>query len=216
MSLARRPRLALALIFPALVPLARAQSTADETGLTDLIARVGPGLQPTGAGVICGQVEANAPGWAPDAAHPEFSGKSFTYESGAPALSGHATVVGQFYYGTATGISPGITDVHCWEATNWLGQGFLNGTGFTVPDTAAFKVLNNSWIGAVGNSNIYLRKLDSAIDGQGLLVCAGVNNGTGPSTFRCSATASTASLAGAATASTTRAARSPASTSRDA
>src|SRR5262245_3946744 len=118
MSLARHSRLASALTLTALASLARAQSIADETGLTDLIERLGSGAHPTGAGVVCGQVEASGPGWAPDAANPEFAGKSFTYESGAPALSGHATVVGQFYYGTATGIAPGIGDIHCWEALN--------------------------------------------------------------------------------------------------
>jgi hypothetical protein len=128
--------------------------------------------------VRVGQAEANAmPGWAPDATNPEFAGKSFTYNSGAPTVSGHATVVGQFYYGSATSISPGISSVDCWEVTNWLGAGFLNGTSSTAPVSVLCKILNNSWIGA--GSNTYLRKLDYAIATQGLIVCNGVNNGVG-------------------------------------
>jgi hypothetical protein len=179
MSFARR-QFASVFVFSVLSLGASAQTIADETGLTALRARLGTGAVPTGAGVVCGQVEAPAPGWAPDTLHAEFVGKTFTLHSPSPSISGHATVVGQFYYGLVTGISPGMTDVHCWEALNWLGAGFLNGTGSVPPLAAPFKVLNNSWIGAVGNSNLYLRKLDFAIDAQGLLVCSGVNNGTGP------------------------------------
>src|SRR5688572_16622756 len=152
-------RLASVLAVPVLSLAASAQSIADQVGLTSLRARLGASATPDGSGVACGQVEASAPGWAPDPTHPEFAGKTFTMHSGAPTVSGHATAVGQFYFGLVTGITPGISDVHCWEAVNWLGLGFLNGTGSTPPSPAPFKVLNNSWIGAVGNSNIYLRKL---------------------------------------------------------
>ncbi|MCC7013328.1 MAG: hypothetical protein IT454_12255 [Planctomycetes bacterium] len=164
----------------ALSHTALAQSIPDSTGLTALRQRLGAVNVPSGVSVIVGQVEANAPGWAPDAAHLEFAGKSFTMVSPTPTISGHATAVGQYYYGLSTGIAPGIASVLCWEAIHFLGTGFINGTGPTPPKIAAFKVLNNSWIGAVGNSNFYLRKLDYAIDSQGLLVCSGVNNGTGP------------------------------------
>lgn len=159
---------------------ANAQSTADLTGLTALRARLGAPLTPTGAGVRVGQVEAPAPGFMPDPAHPEFVGKVFNALSPMPATSGHATAVGQYYFGAATGISPGPVDVDCYEANNWLLTGFLNGGGATPPHTALFKVLNNSWIGAGGGTaNIQMRKLDSAIDAQGLLVASGVNNGAG-------------------------------------
>jgi hypothetical protein len=109
---------------------------------------------------------------------PELAGKTFTYLSGAPGNSGHATVVAQYYYGTVTGISPGITQVDCWEANGWLGANFIHGTGLTAPDTVLCKVMNNSWIAS--GSKLYLRKLDYAIATQGLIVCSGVNNGTGP------------------------------------
>lgn len=159
---------------------AHAQSIADDTGLTALRARLGVNNVPTGAGVLVGQIEANAPGWAPDTSSTEFVGKTFTFVSPSPSTSGHATAVGQHYFGLTTGIAPGIATVFCWEALHWLGAGFLNGGGgASQPGVSPAKVLNHSWIGALGSANAYTRKLDFAIDNQGLLVCVGVNNGAG-------------------------------------
>ncbi len=134
----RTPSLALAALF-ALAPLVSAQSLADETGLTALRRRLGSAA-PSGAGITVGQVEASAPGWTPDASFSEFAGKSFTFASPAPASSGHATVVGQFLYGNATSLAPAISSIHCWEASNWLGGGFINGTGTTPPLVSPAKV----------------------------------------------------------------------------
>ncbi len=174
----RSPRLVLAALL-ALAPLSSAQSIADETGLTALRRRLGSAV-PSGAGVPVGQIEASAPGWAPDASSPEFAGKTFTLASPQPATSGHATVVGQFLYGSATSLAPAISSIHCWEASHWLGGGFINGTGTTPPLLSPAKVLNHSWVGSGSGPNFVHRKLDSAIDAQGLLVCVGVNNGAGP------------------------------------
>jgi hypothetical protein len=159
---------------------AHAQSIADLTGLTALRGRLGVASTPDGSGVRVGQVEAPAPGYAPDAAHPELVGRSYYYLSPTPSTSAHATAVAQYFFGSLTSISPGPADIDCYEANHWLGTGFLNGSGAIPPQTALFKVLNNSWIGGGGSSaNIYLRKLDFAIETQGLLVAAGVNNGSG-------------------------------------
>jgi hypothetical protein len=158
----------------------QAQSIADLTGLTALRGRLGIASTPTGGGVRVGQVEAPSPGYAPDAAHPELAGRSYDYLSPMPSISAHATAVAQYFFGSVTSISPGPLDIDCYEANHWLGAGFLNGSGAIPPQTALFRVLNNSWIGGGGSSaNIYLRKLDFAIETQGLLVAAGVNNGPG-------------------------------------
>jgi hypothetical protein len=157
-----------------------AQTTQDETGHSALVERIGLAAVPTGAGVIAGQVEASAPGYMPDANHPEFVGKTFNSLSSGAAISGHATVVGQFLYGIFTSIAPGIAQVDCYEASQWLSTGFLNGTGPTPPKIGAFKVLNHSWIGGGASPTAVLRKLDYAIENQGYVVCVGVNNGTGP------------------------------------
>jgi hypothetical protein len=178
MSVAVRASRALA--FVVLASFARAQSVADQTGLTALIARLGAGNQPTGAAVRVGQVEAPAGGYMPDASHPEFAGKTFNALSPGSAVSGHATAVGQYYYGSSTGIAPGPAVVDCWEASHWLMLGFLNGSGSTPPLVALCKVMNHSWIGSTGDAKFLLRKLDYAVQTQGLLMVCGVNNGTGP------------------------------------
>src|SRR5688572_26769648 len=93
---------------------AAAQSIPDQVGLTALIQRLGAGNQPTGAGIAVGQVEGDGDGVAgppfapyPDPTHPAFAGKTITQMSGAMAISGHATFVGQNLYGL-NGIAPGI------------------------------------------------------------------------------------------------------------
>lgn len=137
------------------IPVAAfAQSTADQTGLTALIDRLGAANVPTGAGVEVGQVEASAGGaWTPDIANPEFAGKTFVMQSSNPAVSGHATTVGQYWYGLATSIAPGISTIDCWSATHWLAGGFLNGAGATPPDQVPVKIFNNSWIGPGSTSS---------------------------------------------------------------
>jgi len=177
------PRRTLSLSFTVgvLVAPTLAQSTADAIGLTALRARVGSVLAPTGAGVRVGQVEAPAPGYAPDPTNADFGGKTFHYQSPGSGASAHATAVGQHFFGASNGVAAGVDEIDCYDANNWLLGGFLNGSGATAPDTALFKVLNNSWIGGSGSTaNIQLRKLDFAIEAQGLFVASGVNNGAGP------------------------------------
>jgi hypothetical protein len=159
---------------------AAAQSIPDETGLSALIQRLGAGNQPTGAGVVAGMAEAPAPGYLPDPSDPQFVGKTILQKSAGTGISGHATVVGQHYFGLSTSIAPGIDTILVWEASGWLGLGFLNGTGATPPKLAEFKIINHSWIGAGADPQKSLRKLDFAIDDQQFLALVGVNNGIGP------------------------------------
>ncbi len=155
-----------------------AQSVQDITGLTALQDRVGAAT-PTGATVPVGQVEANAgTGWAPDTTNPEFVGKTFTMKSAAPGVSGHATYVGQRWYGTASSLAPAISSIDCYNASAWLANGWLHGGGSTPPNIVALRIFNNSWIGS--GTNPELRKLDYAVNTQGLIFCNGVNNGQGP------------------------------------
>jgi Subtilase family len=159
---------------------AAAQSIPDETGLSALIQRVGAGNQPTGAGVVAGMAEAPAPGYLPDPSDPQFIGKLIIPKSNGNGISGHATVVGEHYFGLSTSIAPGIDTIDVWEASSWLGLGFLNGTGSTPPKLADFKIINHSWIGAGADPQKSLRKLDYAIEDQQFLAVVGVNNGIGP------------------------------------
>ncbi len=184
------PALAAAIALASLAPGARAQrvpddtpkselsaTVADDTGLTDLIARLG-GVVPTGAGVLVAQAEATSGGgYKPDPNHAEFAGKSFTLVSGSTNVSGHATTVGRYLYGLSTGVAPGPDDVHCYSAGGFLGNDFLKGTGSPQPATVPWKIANHSWIGS--GTKAYLRKMDYAITTQQLIVCSGVNNGSG-------------------------------------
>ncbi|HUR27463.1 MAG TPA: S8 family serine peptidase, partial [Planctomycetota bacterium] len=93
----------------------------------------------------------------------------------------HATAVAQYGFGSLSSIAPGISLIDAYEANHWLGAGFLNGSGATPPLMVAAKIFSHSWIGNAGAANnAYLRKLDAVIVEQGLVVCAGVNNGFGP------------------------------------
>ncbi len=181
-----------ALSFAALLAdAATAQSAQTLTGFHRLATRLGPGNFPTGAGVIIAQVEAPVgKAYAPNTGLSEFVGKAITQKSGVLftqtdrlplAASEHATLVAQYLFGPQLGIAPGITAIDSYEANHWLGAGFLGGSGSTAPLLASEKIINHSWIGNAGaNSNAFLRKLDAAIEAQGLIVCAGVNNGSGP------------------------------------
>lgn len=156
-----------------------AAGIADETGWTALIARVGASNVPDGSTLVVGMAEANTPGYKPDANHAELLGKMFVLKSGASNNSGHATTVARHFFGFATSITPGISTIQCYSAAHFLGSGFLNGEGASfAPKTAGWGILNNSWIATA--SKTYLRKMDFAIGDQNLIVCSGVNNGTGP------------------------------------
>lgn len=151
----------------------------DETGWDELFARL-DGAVPTGALEEVAMAEASSGGnYAPDLGHPEFAGKLLTLKSGASGTSGHATTVGQHFYGLATSIAPGVADVSCYSATHFLASGFLrNVVLINAPHQVSWRVQNNSWIG--GGDDTYLRKYDFAIEDQDILAVSGVNNGTGP------------------------------------
>jgi hypothetical protein len=125
-------------------PLASAQNGLDQTGFPELVERLGPGNQPTGAGVPVAQVEASFGGcYAPDATRPEFAHKSLTLMSGPGSglwsgiangvgsvslgSSSHATAVGLYWFGAPTGMAPGLAAVDVYDAGHFLGSGFLNG-----------------------------------------------------------------------------------------
>jgi len=152
---------------------------ADETGWTELFARLGPAT-PTGQGVVVAFAEAPSGGaYGPDLNHPEFAGKNIVLKSGATGVSGHATTVGQHLFGLTTGISPGPTEARCYSASHFLASGFLKSTVLVNPPKQVnWRIENNSWIG--GGDNTYLLKYDYAIEDQDIFTASGVNNGTGP------------------------------------
>ncbi len=128
-------------------------------GLNSLTERLGPGQVPTGAGIAILQCEASEGGanWAPDTSLPDFSGKSFTFPSGSPGVSSHATNVARWAYGSSWSIAPDLSDIFVYEVSNFLLSGYLRtGQGSLAPlgpPSASVKIMNHSWIGQFGGSS---------------------------------------------------------------
>ena len=160
-----------------------AGGVAEDHGLADLIARLGAGNEPTGAGVEVAQVEASgAAGYAPDTTHVDFVGKSFTLMSGSSGISGHATNVGRRIYGTGSyGISPGTDTIYVYSASGWAQSNYLRvGTGSNPASPPGnVSLFNNSWIGSFGNASIdsqAVRRADWSIDSSNVMMLNGVAN----------------------------------------
>lgn len=160
---------------------------ADDVGFRRLQDELGAASVPTGAGVAVAQIEGSVlvnsqSTWAPDVNNSEFAGKSIVDLSGAPdgLYSGHATGVGQSYYGTASSLSPAITDISVYWASDWLGIGYLWATGVRRPATSAARVANHSWVGDATTSNgEVLARLDWVIETDDVVHVVGLNNGSG-------------------------------------
>ena len=134
------------------------------------------------------QIDAGPPEYyyyLPDTTLGEFSGKTFTVLSPSGGLSGHATGVGQFYYGSATSFAPGVTSIHSYEANDWFDgvspNGFLNYGTTGAPNAETQSIQNHSWIGTIdhgGNGDVQaLRRFDYAIQQSGFLGVVALNNG---------------------------------------
>jgi hypothetical protein len=180
--------LILAIQLPALPAMGDVFS---DIGFTDLVARLGAGNVPTGAGIGCGQVEAQETtgNFGPNTSNAQFAGKTFTPMSGAFGASSHATTVGQNFYGLTGSIAPGMNSIWIWEAGNWATTGYLrtNAAGQVpaTPPSPSMRIINNSWVGdfaSTANNNA-IRRLDFAIVRDNLIVVNGTNNGAGSTAF---------------------------------
>ena len=153
----------------------------DDIGYTKLQLELGATL-PTGSGVGVAQTEApSGTAFLPNTTVAEFSGKTFTVLSPGGGVSGHATTVGQYFYGSATSIAPGVTGIHNYEANDWVGSGFLNYGSTSAPKTETQKIENNSWVTSAASSADaeILRRFDFAIQRDNFLAVSGLNNGSG-------------------------------------
>ncbi|QOJ17297.1 MAG: hypothetical protein HRU76_06785 [Phycisphaeraceae bacterium] len=171
------PAIALFLALPTL-----ADDQRGNVGYLDLIARLGSGNEPTGAGVRVGHVEAPQAGsYAPNTADNHLLGKTFNFRSGASGASSHANTVARHMYGTSWSAAPGVDVIDLYEANHWIQSGFLN-FGGGPPLTAEASLFNCSWIGTTQNNaldNEILRRADFAVHTQHLIMCVGVSNGAG-------------------------------------
>ncbi len=172
-------------IFAALCVCAIANADVpSEHGYDDLIARIGIGNVPTGAGIEVAQVEATASsgGYAPDETDPDLLGKTFILQSGASVISNHATQVGKRFYGTGvSGIAQGINLIYVYSAEGWATNEFLHVGTSSNPSAPPgdTELINNSWIatfGSVATDTQALRRADWSIDQHNVMMLNGVAN----------------------------------------
>ena len=158
----------------------------DDIGFRQLQTLLGAAM-PTGASVRVMHVEASQmvngfDTWAPDPGIAEFSGKTITELSGAPAglYTTHATTVGTAFYGNSTSIAPGTSIISVYSADDWVQGGFLRSAGTSPgqPLFSAARVGNHSWIGAFPTFDTdILERLDWVIGRDELVTVVGLNNG---------------------------------------
>jgi hypothetical protein len=183
--LARRAALFLAF---AAGPLFAQPAHHVTTGFTRLQTELGAGNLATGSGLTATQVEApqtdGGTNFAPDAANAQFAGKSFTISPTQSTTSGHATGVGQLFYGLTSSTSPRTNNILVYNTGAWINSGGLNiANNRSLPISNNATAQNHSWIGAFDNASTaedgYLR-LDYLANNitPPLFVVAGMDNGS--------------------------------------
>ena len=159
-------------------------SYKDDIGYALLFAELGTNT-PTGIGITGTQVEAsvstNSPVYFPDVANAEFVGKIITDVTGSnTAASGHATLVGRYFYGFPLSVAYSNMTIDSYLADDWLNDGFLRSSP-NLPRVETRRVQNHSWIsystGPVAEDKV--TRLDYAINRDGYTCAVGLNNGAG-------------------------------------
>jgi len=157
----------------------------DDIGFRLLQLQLGAGM-PTGAGVPVMHVEVpqivyGVEAYLPDPGNGEFAGKTITPRSGSSAgvYSGHATAVGQLFYGNSSSTAPGIYSVDAYKAIDWLFANYLrtaNSQG-RPPLISGALVANHSWVsGAAPYDAEILSRLDWVIARDEFTNVIGLNN----------------------------------------
>ena len=135
-------------------------------------------LLPTGRGIVTGHVEGGPPDAYMPTGKPEaFPNAQFISRSGPSRPAEHARGTASKIYGRH-GLAPGVTDVHCFSAADWMRSGCL-GMGTTrLPSAGPVRLFNHSWIAKakLGNAPAVLRRVDYLIDSQNVIMVVGVRN----------------------------------------
>ena len=136
------------------------------------------GLMPTGRGIVTGHVAGGpADKYMPAISPRRGRSRRYVAKSGPSKDSGHARSTASMVYGRG-GLASGVTEVHCFSASHWMGAGCLRAgtTGF--PSAGAVRVFNHSWIARpkLETAPLVLRRLDYMIDSQDVVVVVGVDN----------------------------------------
>ena len=108
-----------------------------------------------------------------------FLGHWFTPHSGPGGASGHAAAVGGYFYTAGASVSPGVVQVHCFEAEDFIAKlsSGVNGDPLVFPGS----VQNHSWVGSFGvepQDVDALRRLDFMIARDGAVCVTPLNNGS--------------------------------------
>lgn len=143
-------------------------------GMNSARARLGRAV-PTGEGIPVGHVEFGKGQYLPNADAPQFGGVTFVERSGASQVSGHAFATARVIYG-GSGLAPGVSVVHCFEAQDWMTDGYLNAGSTQPPAGGPMRVLTHSWVSDAPNAVDILRRIDWQVDMHDTIVCVGVNN----------------------------------------
>lgn len=148
-----------------------------DIGAVSLFAELGTS-KPTGTNITVSQIEGSYLGnYYPDIYTNEFTGKTFADKTAmATGFSLHATMVGKYFYGRSSSISPNINHVDCYWEEDWRDTGFLAGGAGGAPAVETNRIQNHSWVGNSSSASNYVRRLDYAIDRDGFTCVAGLNN----------------------------------------
>jgi len=158
-------------------PKVKQPSGRERVGLNRLRAELGR-LVPTGRGIVTGHVEGGPPnGYMPFGEPGQFPKAMFIPRSGPSRASGHARWTAANMYGRV-GMSPGVTDVHCFSATHWMRSGCLNVGTTASPSAGPVRLFNHSWISKATRATApsVLRRVDFLVDSENAIVVAGVGN----------------------------------------
>jgi hypothetical protein len=153
----------------------------EDIGLDRLQARLGK-TTPTGAAVSVSQVEMCVQGsdYVPDRRNGSFVGKSINVRSGDGGFSTHATTVSQYYFGVGSSPALGIRSADIYEANGWINSILRVSSGLE-PGAEPRQIENHSWVGSLGTTVMdadALRRVDFLVQRDGVLIAAGLNNGS--------------------------------------
>lgn len=152
---------------------------SQQLGIDALAAKLGDDI-PTGRGIVIGHVESRQSNdYMPAVKASRFQGVNFRANSGSSGISGHASATATVIYGPK-GLAPGVKQVECYATDHWLGDGMLH-LGDDRTSHAAFpvRIFTHSWISYdLPREDELLMRVDELIDEQGVVVVAGVNNGS--------------------------------------
>jgi hypothetical protein len=165
-------RLVLALVFLLCLCAPAAATYMDDVGYTALKNELGSSLL-TGAGVQVTQIESAG---MPDPNNAQFTGKTLTPKSSSMSISSHATAVGQYFYGKTSSFAPGITNIDCYLAMDWLSN-FLGGSA---PQISSSRVANHSYVGTGFSTQSYisyLARTDWLVNRDEYIQVVAMNNG---------------------------------------